>query len=111
MKRIGLLFAALLFTGATIAQQWQDKLPKDKLESGNLTFYDIQKAFNDYWQPYHVKNGWYQLNGQDLKAPGWKQFRRWEWYWQKRIVKETGEFPNTTAWEEFQKQMKQADSP
>ena len=86
------------------AQQWMDKLPEGKLESGELSFYEIQKAFNDYWTPLNVKNGYYKNDkGEDVKAQGWKQFRRWEWYWGNRIVKETGQFPETSASEELEK--------
>jgi hypothetical protein len=86
------------------AQQWTTKLPEGKLRSGNLTFYEIQKAFNDYWAPFNVKNGYYKnANGVEVKAHGWKQFRRWEWYWENRIVKETGQFPKTSASEELEK--------
>ena len=34
---------------------------------------------------------------------GWKQFKRWEYYWEDRIVKETGQFPKTSASEELEK--------
>ena len=107
MKTYILLLSVLLFTVFTndlVAQQWQDNLPQGKLQSGTLTFYDIQKAFNDYWEPFHVKDGYYKNEkGEEVKALGWKQFRRWEYYWQDRIVKETGEFPKTSASEELAK--------
>jgi PKD repeat protein len=97
------------------AQQWTDNLPKGKLQTGDLTFYEIQQAFNDYWAPFHVKNGYYRdQNGDEVKALGWKQFRRWEYYWENRIVKETGQFPKTSASEELAKYLKEhpeQDSP
>lgn len=49
----------------------------------NRNFYDIQKSFNKYWE------------GKDVtqKGIGWKQFKRWEWFWEQRVYP-TGEFPN-----------------
>ena len=88
---------------STQAQPWNSLLPKDKVENGTLTFFDIQKAFNDYWTPKNVVDGYYYLNGERSKAGGWKQFKRWEWYWENRVDPVTGDFPNTSAWEEYQK--------
>ncbi len=69
-----------------------------------MNFYEIQKNFNNYWAPYQVKNGKYiTKSGEKVKAPGWKPFKRWEWFWESRINLKTGEFPQTTAWREFQK--------
>ncbi len=94
----------ILVSTALSAQDWTEKLPQGKVKSGNLTFFDYQKAFNDYWEPFNVKDGKY-LNekGELVKASGWKQFKRWEWYWEVRVNPLTGEFPKTTAYEEFQK--------
>ncbi len=85
------------------AQPWNSLLPIDKVENGSLTFFDIQKAFNDYWIPKDVVEGYYYVDGVKTKAGGWKQFKRWEWYWETRVNPLTGAFPNTSAWEEYQK--------
>lgn len=118
MKRFTLVIAVLFFlicTKTLMAQNWTDNLPQEKLQQGNLTFYEIQKAFNDYWRPFNVDNGYYtNAQGEKVKATGWKQFKRWEWYWDKRINLETGEFPKTTASEELAKHLKEnpeTDSP
>ena len=109
------ILSSIVFADDLAAQQWQNNLPREKLQNGSLTFYEIQKAFDDYWTPYNVKNGYYHnSNGEEIKAQGWKQFRRWEYYWGDRIVKETGEFPKTSASEEFAKYLKEnpeQDSP
>jgi PKD repeat protein len=57
-------------------------------------FFELQKEFNDYWGPKNVKGGYYVENGLRKKASGWKQFRRWEWFWENRIDPVTGAFPN-----------------
>ena len=48
MKKLCLLIVSLIFTVILSGQQWTDNLPQEKLQSGDLTFYEIQKAFNDY---------------------------------------------------------------
>lgn len=100
-----ILLVFLLIMGAVSlqAQPWNSLLPKAKIENNSLTFFDIQKAFNDYWTPKNVGDGYYYLNGVRTKAGGWKQFKRWEWYWENRVNPVTGDFPNTSAWEEYQK--------
>jgi PKD repeat protein len=104
MKKLCLIITSLIFAGILSGQQWIDNLPQGKIQNGDLTFYEIQKAFNDYWDPLHVANGYYKNEkGEEIKAYGWKQFRRWEYYWENRIVKETGQFPKTSASEELEK--------
>lgn len=103
IKTILLISLLSIFAFSTQAQPWNSLLPKDKVENNSLTFLDIQKAFNDYWAPKNVVDGYYELNGVKTKAGGWKQFKRWEWYWENRVDPVTGEFPNTSAWEEYQK--------
>jgi PKD repeat protein len=95
-----MMFPAFMIFG----QDWSKSLPQDKVQNGTISFYEIQKAFNDYWAPFNVKDGYYINNqGEKVKAIGWKQFHRWEWYWENRIIKETGEFPQTSASEELEK--------
>ena len=105
MKKV-LFLMWVLIPIALFAQPWMNSLPQDKVEKGNLTFYEIQQAFNDYWEPYDIQDGYYYVNGEKIKAGGWKQFKRWEWYWETRVDPQTGAFPRTTAWEEFQKYLK-----
>ena len=65
--------------------------------SGEKTFFEIQKSFYDYWAPYHVVDGYYMENGRKVKAAGWNQFKRWEYYWANRVDPVTGKFPAVTA--------------
>lgn len=57
------------------AQTWFEMM-----DDPNANFYDIQAAFNQYWQ------------GKDHteKGKGWKQFKRWEWFMEPRVYP-TGE--------------------
>jgi photosystem II stability/assembly factor-like uncharacterized protein len=72
------------------AQAWMQTPPGEK-----PNFYKIQKAFNDYWIDKPVEKG-----------QGYKQFKRWEWYWEPR-VHPNGEFPSSSAtwdaWQEYDK--------
>lgn len=92
MKKISLLLLGLVFGLFVNAQQWTRNLPTEKASSAH-TFFDYQKAFYSYWESYNVKGGFYfDKEGNKLKAPGWKQFKRWEYYWETRINNQTGEF-------------------
>jgi photosystem II stability/assembly factor-like uncharacterized protein len=59
------------------AQPWLDN-GGDTLTN----FYDIQRKFNEYWKDRKVEKG-----------KGWKQFKRWEWFWEQRVAP-SGVFPN-----------------
>ncbi|WP_462281437.1 VPS10 domain-containing protein [Salinivirga cyanobacteriivorans] len=94
MKRISLLLTGLFMAVFLSAQPWTQNLPADK-SSGELTLFDYQKAFEAYWEAYDLKDGYIiNSNGEKQKAPGWKQFKRWEWYWETRVDPETGAFPD-----------------
>lgn len=74
-----LLIVLLLITFITKSQEWTRNL-----KSENPNFFEIQKAFNDYWKDKPVEKG-----------KGYKQFKRWEWYWEQR-VNQNGEFPKSS---------------
>ena len=77
-------------------QPWLKALPKNK-RSNELTLFDYQKAFNDYWKPYNVKGGYFiNEEGKKQKAPGWKQFHRWEWHMESQVDATTGAFPQNS---------------
>ncbi len=96
MKKLILLIVFLFAVYASYAQVWLNNLPKNK-SSKELSFYDYQKAFYDYWNPFNVKRGYYYENGKKIKAAGWKQFKRWEWNMEGQIDKQTGKLPTKSA--------------
>jgi parallel beta-helix repeat protein len=105
MKKLFTLFSlviAFLFIGIVgFSQQWKKNLPDKK--DGNYTLYEYQKAFNDYWAPYKIEEGKYiDENGVKRKAIGYKQFKRWEQYWEPRVDRKTGEFPSKSSWDIWQ---------
>lgn len=80
-KRFLQLFACLvLLLGFTPKIQAQPWLPKEE-KGGQANFYEMQKAFNDFW-----------AGKTPDKGKGYKAFKRWEWYWQTRINPD-GSFP------------------
>ncbi len=102
-------FFLIILLSATFsqAQPWRSNLPQDKIENETLTFFDYQKAFYSYWEPYHVEEGYYYENGKKIKASGWKQFKRWEWFWEGRVDPVTGAFPEKTAWDVYQEYLEE----
>lgn len=108
MKKTLLLTIVLLgIFNLTFSQPWLELLPDNK-SKGDITFYDYQNAFNEYWADYEIENGWYiDNNGNKQKAYGWKQFKRWEYFWQYRIDKQTGKFPTTNAYSAFHEYISQ----
>lgn len=102
MQKFILLIVLIVFANISFGQAWLENLPKTKTTK-DLTLFDYQKAFNSYWDNYNVKNGKYLKDSELVKAPGWKIFKRWEYYWESRVNNTTGEFPNTTTASEMQK--------
>ena len=100
-----LIVIMLFFQAVTMAQSWTSILPQGKPHD-QLTFYDYQKAFNSYWEPFNVDNGTYVENGLKKKAVGWKQFKRWEYYMESEINPATGEFPKRSATEVYEEYLK-----
>ncbi len=109
MKKVLTLTASLLLLLLSVHAQ-QPKVKKSASPQREKTFFEIQKEFNDYWAPYHVKNGYYTENGVQKKAPGWKQFKRWEYYWANRVNPTTGAFPKVTAADIYSNLSKQRNS-
>ncbi|MES2837080.1 MAG: T9SS type A sorting domain-containing protein [Bacteroidota bacterium] len=80
MKKICLLFSMFLFLGAAVnAQPWIQNLKNQGIENPN--FNQIRDAFYQYKQSHPEM------------VRGEKQFKRWEYFWEKR-VDENGNFPS-----------------
>src|SRR5688572_423687 len=98
MRIFNLTLIISLVSLSIFAQPWLENLPAGKAKN-ELTLFDYQKAFETYWAPYQVEKGTYFENGVRKKAPGWKQFKRWEYELQCRVNPRTGEFPKKSAME------------
>jgi hypothetical protein len=96
MKRVYLILLLLGIVSNLFSQQWVKNLPQGKSKD-QLTLSNYKDAFNQFWAPFNVDKGYYNVNGVQTKAPGWKQFKRWEYYMESQINPTTGEFPKQTA--------------
>lgn len=97
--RFTLLVLSFLLISLTIQSQPWLKLLPDYKSSAQLTLHDYKQAFYAYWEPFNVVDGYYTQNGTKVKAPGYKQFKRWEWLQEQRVDLITGAFPDKSALE------------
>ncbi|MFO8234015.1 MAG: T9SS type A sorting domain-containing protein [Bacteroidales bacterium] len=104
MKRLCFLALSMFLTQSSLAQPWIDNLDKKKL--GEATFYDIQNSFYDYWESQEAEDRYYYGDGKKKKVGGWKQFKRWEWFWEIRVDPETGTFPDVSAFEVYKEYLR-----
>jgi len=74
------IISFLGFLGLNIAssQPWMEKFD----ENTSPTFFEIQREFEEYWKDKDYTQ----------KGSGWKQFKRWENYWESRVHSD-GTFP------------------
>ncbi len=106
MKKILITIAFLFSFNLIFSQPWLVNLPQNKNKS-DITLNDYRAAFDKYWEPYTVSKGWYiDKAGKKQKAFGWKQFLRWENFWNSRVNPVTSAFPNTSVAEQYQKYLK-----
>jgi photosystem II stability/assembly factor-like uncharacterized protein len=79
MKTFTSLLIMIVFSLSLSAQPWMSNTGTEK-----RTFKEIQHAFYEYWKDKPVEKG-----------SGYKQFKRWEWFWESRLL-ENGEFPSSS---------------
>ena len=75
-KVIQILLIFIIVISSAFSQKWVEMMEKK-----DVNFYEIQKEFNNYWK-----------DKKHDKGKGWKQFKRWEYFWEQRVFP-TGEFP------------------
>lgn len=93
MKKLSfLVFLFYLYTPFSYSQPYIEMM-----SDTNANFFEIQKAFNDYWAD----------RNPNVKGKGYKQFKRWENFWAPR-VSPTGEIPRNTFYEGFLESQRQA---
>lgn len=80
--RNALIISTVLFVASfTKTNAQTNAVLPDKPET--LNFYTIQKVKSNYWNTVD----------QTSRKGAWKQYRRWEYFWEQRVFP-TGEFPN-----------------
>ncbi len=86
MKRALLVFLLLFAVSNKLYSQDEDS-PNWMNVNFKHNFYDIQADFNKYWEGRKIT----PKTPRDERA-GWKQFKRWEWFWEQRVTP-SGVFP------------------
>jgi hypothetical protein len=82
-KTSAFLILFLLFSFVSVfAQPWVSSRSQKLLEKNKLNLVELQKDFQSFMQVRDTKT----------KGLGYKQFKRWEWYWQTRVLP-NGDFP------------------
>ncbi len=84
MKRL-FLFVCILFAAPYLSAQTRSdsaQMYVQMIQEPKANFFEIQEAFNRYW-----------TNHVHTKRDGWKQFKRWEYFWQSRVM-DDGSFPD-----------------
>lgn len=81
-----LLLCLLCCWGSTtlLAQPWADMM-----QDRSVNFYEVQKAFNEAWGDRPYQRGY-----------GWKQYKRWENFWEPRVYPHGVRPPQNYAWKE-----------
>ena len=91
MKRIFIIILIISISSfvSALSQTWLEKFTSND----KANFHDIQNDFNRYMDT--------AVNGE--KRGGYKQYKRWEWYWEKRVQPD-GIFPDPMhLWNEYKK--------
>jgi hypothetical protein len=99
MRLFILILTIVFLPFVSFTQSWVENFYSASESKNTQNFYEMQKLFNEYWDDYELDRGYYYVNGEKRKAGGWKQFKRWEWYWETRINRETGSFPSVNMLE------------
>jgi PKD repeat protein/photosystem II stability/assembly factor-like uncharacterized protein len=95
-----MLLVAVLFTSPLLSQDWVSMM-----QDPNVNFFEVQKAFNQYAENY--KASYRQIHGTEpAKIPGYKQYKRWEWFMQPRVSPTGERFNPAAVWQEMEKYKK-----
>ena len=93
MKSIFSIFLTLLVFNGLSAQPWMNNINS---EDTSVTLYDIQSAFESYWDNKPIEKG-----------KGWKQFKRWEEFMEPRVYPTGKFFSPMKAFDEYNSWMQQ----
>ncbi len=99
-KSTSVIIIFLFFNTILSAQEWMKNIPNKK----DATFYDIQKAFNDYWK--NETPSAYEQNNKE--EGGYQQFKRWENFMEPRVYP-SGKFNSLALWDEYHKQISKSE--
>ncbi|MFA8449912.1 MAG: BACON domain-containing protein [Bacteroidales bacterium] len=107
MRNLWPIIILILASNLSFGQAWIDEYQKNNPERSqkknqvnylenpdNLSFSEKQKAFNSYCNQRGITDGYYKIDGEKAKMPGFKQFRRYEFKWEARVDPKTGKYPD-----------------
>lgn len=69
------------------------------MEDANVNFYEVQQAFDAYWQEHEIEKG-----------KGFKQFKRWEWFMAPRVYPSGNRLAPSAAWDNLQDELRNMPS-
>jgi PKD repeat protein len=102
MKKLLLAILMVSFMAQfAISQPWLEYIQEPQKEE--LTLNDFRDAFNRWEDQNQIVDGKKQVDGEWIKVPGYKLFKRWEYFWDLRVNRTTTAFPQTTAAAQFAK--------
>ncbi len=91
MKKIYALFLLAFFFGtiATAQKFMNEPVLSQRPAAKKVTFWDVQKAFADYWQDKTPSD----TESENAEDGGYQQYKRWEWFVKQRTYP-SGNFPS-----------------
>ncbi|TND04263.1 MAG: glycosyl hydrolase [Bacteroidetes bacterium] len=107
LKKLQLRLAllSLLFGSISLVGQNQDWV--SMMQDPEANFFETQQAFYSYANAkrQQLEQDPLALRDQNgkVKIPGYKQFKRWEWFMQPRVSPSGERFDPSTAWKEMEK--------
>ncbi|HTL81042.1 MAG TPA: hypothetical protein VL651_05030, partial [Bacteroidia bacterium] len=99
MKKAIPFLAAIILSLPVSAQQYLNTSGlNDRPAQKQPTFYDVQRAFNSYWETKTPSS----TESENADDDGYQQFKRWEWFAEQRTFP-TGVFPSPEIlWTQYQ---------
>ncbi len=100
---IAIMLSSIVSTSTLLYAQKAIR-PKEAPRGQIQNFYQMQKEWDSYFEALKKEKLEADPNNPNpLKGTGWKQYKRWEWYWQSRVNPD-GSFANPDIYtEELQK--------
>lgn len=97
MKRLLLaIFMVSFMAQFAISQPWMEYIQEPN-KNEELTLNDFRDAFNRWINENQIVEGKKKINDKWVKVPGYKLFKRWEYFWDLRVNRSTSAFPKTNA--------------
>lgn len=97
LRAILFLITMLSMNTLTWGQGVQDRHWAEEMKDVSTNFYDVQAAFNEHWEGKEI-----------TKGQGYKQYKRWEYFWEQRLFPSGDRVAPDHVYKEIQKSQKSA---